>query len=165
MAPYWRIEVEFPEGDDSYPTITIPQEKAAFMHVPPKDLDECFVTSGYDFIYEVVNNLDVPVTVATFISDDELYASEGPEEAVLSVTKDVVIAAGESHQFKYKIDNLKQKYGAGIEMGCYFEPEGNSRSRGWMNGFNSSIYNQKHTVTLVKKDNWWTGENSWTSIE
>ena len=162
---YWRLEVAIPEDDDSYPTITIPQNKADFMHVPPKDLDECFVTSGYDFIYEVVNNLDVPVTVATFISDMEIYDSDGPEEAVMSVTKDVVIAAGESHQFKYKIDALKQKYGVGIEMGCYFEPQGFSQSRGWMNGFNSSIYNQKHTVTLTKTDSWWSGNNSWSAIQ
>lgn len=162
---YWRLEVAIPEDDDSYPTITIPQNKADFMHVPPKDLDECFVTSGYDFIYEVVNNLDVPVTVATFISDMEIYDSDGPEEAVMSVTKDVVIAAGESHQFKYKIDALKQKYGVGIEMGCYFEPQGFSQSRGWMNGFISSIYNQKHTVTLTKTDSWWSGNNSWSAIQ
>ena len=161
----WRAETNLIGKETSYPSFTVPTNQSDFMHVPANDLDSCLVETGYDFIYEVVNdaNNKNTFTVRPFISDSKIYQEEGPYEAVLSICEGVQIKPGNSYQFKFKISALKEKYGDEIDIGCYFQMADYNESRGWMNSF-YGVQNRKHTVTLIETENWWDGENSWSDL-
>ncbi|MDD5930748.1 MAG: hypothetical protein PUC37_13180 [Spirochaetales bacterium] len=120
--------------------------------IDEKNLDNYLVDSDYDFIYEVVNKFNVNVTVSPFVHDSKKDA--------VSITSDVVIAPGESYAFKFNTKTLFKTFGEDISIRCYFQPEGYNKSRGWISDLYSDR-NTKHTVTIVKKDDGWSGENSW----
>ena len=115
-----------------------------------------------DFIYEVVNKSNKKVSVAVFISDNQKYG-ENPnnrDAAIVAITDAVELAAGESHEFKFSINDVTAKYGTGTCFGFAFVPEGGSRSRGWMNG---TVYGKgrKHTVTI---NEYFNARNSWSYL-
>lgn len=117
----------------------------------PKSLDEYLTDTDFDIIYEVVNKLNVKLTVVSFLADESAD--------VLLFTSEVVIAPGETHQFKYKTSEIARDYGYDKYLRCFFTPEGMQWSRGWSGSATRKYW--KHTVTIVKTDSGWTGQNSW----
>ncbi len=85
-------------GDD---TILYPK----FKGDEDKNLDDFFVESGYDFIYEVKNNTSGNISVQPVL--DQMYVGPLFGDGIFAVGKEVVIEKGKSHQFKYKISREK----------------------------------------------------------
>ncbi|MBO4857572.1 MAG: hypothetical protein J5527_03560 [Treponema sp.] len=115
-----------------------------------KSLDKYLVTENYDYIYEVVNNYDKTIVVSTNLMDKN--------GNILLSSKDVNIASGKSYQFKYKLDPITNKFGFEVNMGFNCQPVGMDRSSGW---YGTLQKYRKHTVTVVKENNFWNGINSW----
>lgn len=115
------------------------------------NLDNFLVESDYDFIYEVINNFNVNVTVAPFIQNSQ--------QTVVSITNDVVIAPGESYQFKFNTNTLYKTFENNIFVYCYFQPKGYDKIRDWVSALHEERY-EKHTVTIVENGAGWIGEKS-----
>lgn len=112
----------------------------------------------YDFIYEIVNNTSGKMIVSNYIQN---YSTN----TFLAKTDNVVLEKGESHQFKYKMTDIKAQFkGSDIFMGAFFEPEGKWRCWGWNNDFNQR--GKKHTVICTDADaqHCMNGDNKWSSL-
>ena len=119
------------------------------------------VTEGEDFIYEVVNNTSDELTVANYIRD---YSKEKFYEGILAQTKDVVIAKGETYQFKYKTSDLEQYENGSTSLGCFFTPKGKWTCGGWENGLDRA--NEVHTVTVTDSEEYCIeGTNSYRYLD
>lgn len=117
----------------------------------PKSLDEYLTDTDFDIVYEVVNTLDVNVTVASFLAND---AAE-----VLLKTSEVTIPPKSAYQFKYKTSELAKDFGYDKYLRCFFFPEGMNGSRGWSGSATRKYW--KHTVSIVKNGDGWSGQNAW----
>ncbi len=163
---YWYRELKFNEGE--YPVINVPNTEDEFLHMPTKDLQTHIVAENgdYDFIYEVVNNSEDQYYVSPFVWDPDVYSDYGFRESLIAVNEeDILLEPGASHQFRYKMKDLKQSYGSdrrNISIGCYFQKSGtSSRSSGWSNSINDYNTGRKHTVTITAGSN---KENSWEDL-
>ena len=122
------------------------------------------VESGEDFIYEVVNNTNVNLTVQNYIRCWEISEFW---VGMVAKTAEQTIAPGQTKQLKYKLSDLKalKPFETDrIGIGCTYKLEGsNSRPSGWENNFEQ--VNKKHTVTVtVDSEGYMNGENSWSNL-
>lgn len=122
------------------------------------------VTSGEDFIYEIVNKTSGKLIVQNYMRD---YYCWDEDTNLVAESKEVEIPAGKSYQFKYKLSELKALCPLGTDyvyMGCYFFPEGKWQCSGWENDLNRT--GKKHTVTVSDSTNsCMDGDNSWDEIQ
>ena len=116
-----------------------------------KNLDYFLVETDYDFIYEIVNNFDENVTVAPLIKNIQ--------QAVVSITSDVIIAPGETYQFKFNTNTLYKTFENNIFVYCYFQPKGYDKICDWVSALHEER-KEKHTVTIVKDGDGWIGKKS-----
>jgi len=118
-------------------------------------------TSDYDFVYSVINKTTGKLTVSSYIRNTKIADFS---KGILANTEDVVIAIGESYQFKYNLSELIEKYSdEGITIGCYFFPEGKWRCGGWENTLDKK--NMKHTVTVTDSNTaCMNAETTWSDL-
>src|SRR5574344_558648 len=118
-------------------------------------------TGDYDFIYEVINNSSAKLIIKNYIRD--VNASDYKAGIVIE-SSEVVLAVGETYQFKYNTTDLCSTYtSSNYYLGCYFYPTGKLESGGWENVLSCS--NWKHTVTVLDSStNYITGVNYWNKI-
>ena len=133
----------------SEPVTEVVQQEVASE--PAKTLDDYLTETDFDIVYEVVNTLDVNVTVASFLAND---AAE-----VLLKTSEVTIPPKSAYQFKYKTSELAKDFGYDKYLRCFFFPEGMNGSRGWSGSATRKYW--KHTVSIVKNGDGWSGQNAW----
>lgn len=121
------------------------------------------VSSGEDFVYEIVNNTSGTLKVQNYMRD---YSGWDSDHNIVALSAEVTLQAGETNSFNYKLSDLKAlcPFGDGnVYMGCYFFPEGKWQCWGWENNMNQSGY--KHTVIVTPSDNsCMNGENEWNSL-
>ena len=134
----------------SEPVTEVVQQEVAPEPVKTS-LDDYLTETDFDIVYEVVNTLDVNVTVASFLAND---AAE-----VLLKTSEVTIPPKSAYQFKYKTSELAKDFGYDKYLRCFFFPEGMNGSRGWSGSATNKYW--KHTVSIVKNGDGWSGQNAW----
>ena len=124
------------------------------------------VASGEDFIYEVVNNTTVTLTVRNYIRESSIWDWDA---AIIANAQEVQIAAGETAQLKYKLADLIALcpfQSNSIYLGCRFSYSIGGRNfnpGGWENNLNQT--GKKHTVTVTLSDEgYMNGENSWSDL-
>ena len=105
-----------------------------FVNIPSLPQNE----EDYDFIYEIVNNTSGKLTVSPYLRNSSA-------DKYIAITEKVTVEAGETYQFKYKLDEIKAAFGKNLSLGSFYTPEGKWRCGGWEGKLNSK--NKKFTVT------------------
>lgn len=160
---HYGFRVWIQETDGTSVKDTYPENSADSQVYKPQALNDFVTDDTEDFIYKIVNNTSGKLTVANYIRDVYMQYDE-LDFTVMAVSDDVVIEEGESYEFKYSLDTLKNKYGKDKCIGCYFFPEGKWRCWGWENSFDFA-YNI-HTVTVKDSERYCIdGENSWDVMD
>ncbi len=131
----------------------------------PDPVELTSVESGFDFIYEIVNNSSEEIVIANYIVKYTWNENKQDYDRKVIVTgSDVSITSNSSYQFKYKLESLKKDYGASCFIGITGGKSGKKRFNGFENDFENS--NKKHTVILHDKNNEYSldGSNEWETL-
>ncbi len=113
--------------------------------------------NDYDFIYEVVNNTSGKLTASPYLKNPNTGK-------YVAKTENVSIEKGESFQFKFKLDDVKNAFGKSLAIGSFFTPEGKWRCGGW----EGATRNKKHIVICTDAADptyCMDAENKWENLE
>lgn len=139
------------------------QPENEYHRTTDKKLQNFIKSENFDFIYEVENKTDKKLTVQNYLRNVTVRNSD---RGIITQTEPVVIEAGNSHQFKYNLAELKNEWPEinSTYLGCFFTPEGKWECRGWENNLIQS--GKIHKVIVYPSEEYcMDGINKWEYID